>query len=491
MFIVLGDQLFPIKYLSNYKNKLIYMAEDEGLCRHFKYHKHKILFYLSSMRSYRDELLKNNFKLHYYEINQLKNISYQKKIEKIIKEKKVKKISTYEISDKFFKKILTNLCVNLNIELDVIPSPMFITQSSIKEQYFSKNKKPVMANFYKLQRVDLNILMNGKNPEGGQWSYDEMNRKKLPKSIEIPRLKKFSITQNTIEAKKIVENIFFDHPGTLSNFNLPTNRKDALVYFNEFLKNRLYLFGDYEDAISQKSNILFHSFLSPLLNIGLLTPDEVIKKSLSYSYENKIKINNIEGFVRQIIGWREFIKNIYDTHEIKMKKINFWNHKLRLKKSWYEGTTGIDPLDYYIKEINKDGYAHHIVRLMLISNIMNLCGVHPDEIYKWFMEMFVDSTDWVMVPNVYGMGTFSDGGLFATKPYICGSNYLIKMSDFKKGDWCEIVDGLYWKFIKKNKTYIKSNHRLSMMAYSLDKIDIKRTKKIFSLADKFIEKNTY
>ena len=231
-------------------------------------------------------------------------------------------------------------------------------------------------------------------------------------------------------------------------------------------------------------------------NYSLIIPPENIQKNsvnkaIKFAKTRKIQINNVEGFVRQIIGWREFIKNVYDYHDSSMKKSNFWGHKLKLKKSWYDGSTGIEPLDHAIKEVNKFGYAHHIIRLMLISNIMNLSGIDPKEIFKWFMEMFIDSSDWVMTPNVFGMGTFSDGGIFATKPYICGSNYLLKMSDYKRGEWCEVVDGLYWQFIEKNKKYIKSNHRLSMMAYSLEKIDPERKKRIFTQANKFIKYNTY
>jgi deoxyribodipyrimidine photolyase-related protein len=332
--------------------------------------------------------------------------------------------------------------------------------------------------------------MKGKDPEGGQWSYDELNRKKLPQSISIPKIKRILETQNTQEIKKIISKLFDSHPGSTENFNIPTTRKQALSWLDDFLKNKFFLFGDYEDAISKKGHILFHSLLSPLLNIGLLTPDEVIDKAIKFAKTKKIQINNVEGFVRQIIGWREFIKNVYDYHDDNMKKSNFWGHKLKLKKSWYDGSTGIEPLDHAIKEINKFGYAHHIIRLMLISNIMNLSGIDPKEIFKWFMEMFIDSSDWVMTPNVFGMGTFSDGGIFATKPYICGSNYLLKMSDYKRGEWCEVVDGLYWQFIEKNKKYIKSNHRLSMMGHALEKIDPERKKRIFTQANKFIRDNT-
>ena len=491
MFLILGDQLFPQKYLQKYKKDFFYIAEDIGLCTQEKFHKHKLILFLSAMRSYRDDLINNKFNVIYNEIDQDKNYSYSEKLEKIIKKKKVKKIITYKISDHFFDKILRKICKKLKVELSFIPSPMFLTKQSLKVKFFENNKKPFMGNFYKLQRSDLDILMKGNDPEGQQWSYDELNRKKLPESISIPGLKKVTETNNTKQIKKIIPTLFNDHPGSIDNFNIPTTRKQAISWLDDFLKNKFFLFGDYEDAISKKGHVLFHSLLSPLLNIGLLTPEEVVNKSLKFAKINKIKINNVEGFIRQIIGWREFIKNVYDYHNTFMKTSNFWNHTLKLKKSWYDGTTGIEPLDQAIKEIDKHGYAHHIIRLMLIANIMNLSGIDPKEIFKWFMEMFIDSSDWVMTPNVFGMGTFSDGGIFATKPYICGSNYLLKMSDYKRGDWCEVVDGLYWQFIEKNKKYIKSNHRLSMMAYSLEKIDPDRKKRIFSQANNFIKKNTY
>ena len=491
MFLILGDQLFPQKYLQKYKKDFFYIAEDIGLCTQEKFHKHKLILFLSAMRSYRDDLINNKFNVIYNEIDQDKNSSYSEKLEKIIKKKKVKKIITYKISDHFFDKILRKICKKLRVELSFIPSPMFLTKQSLKEKFFENNKKPFMGNFYKLQRSDLDILMKGNDPEGQQWSYDELNRKKLPESISIPGLKKVTETNNTKQIKKIISTLFNDHPGSIDNFNIPTTRKQAISWLDDFLKNKFFLFGDYEDAISKKGHVLFHSLLSPLLNIGLLTPEEVVNKSLKFAKINKIKINNVEGFIRQIIGWREFIKNVYDYHNTFMKTSNFWNHTLKLKKSWYDGTTGIEPLDQAIKEIDKHGYAHHIIRLMLIANIMNLSGIDPKEIFKWFMEMFIDSSDWVMTPNVFGMGTFSDGGIFATKPYICGSNYLLKMSDYKRGDWCEVVDGLYWQFIEKNKKYIKSNHRLSMMAHSLEKIDPDRKKRIFSQANNFIKENTY
>ena len=224
--------------------------------------------------------------------------------------------------------------------------------------------------------------------------------------------------------------------------------------------------------------------------MGLITPEEIINKILKKDLENKFRLNSLEGYIRQLIGWREFMKGIYDNFSHDMEKGNFFNNENKLKDTWYSGTTGLEPLDHAIRNVLKNGWSHHIERLMILSNIMNLCEIKPKEVYKWFMEMFVDAYDWVMKPNVFSMGLFSEGGIFATKPYICGSNYFLKMMDFKKGDWCEIMDGLYWRFIQKNKTFFLKNPRLSMMVRNLEKMDKNRKENIFSKAENFIKRNT-
>ena len=176
------------------------------------------------------------------------------------------------------------------------------------------------------------------------------------------------------------------------------------------------------------------------------------------------------------------------SHDMENK--NFFNHANKMKKSWYEGNTGLPPLDHAIKNADRYGWSHHIERLMILANIMNLCEINPKQVYKWFMEMFVDSSDWVMSPNVYGMGLFSDGGIFATKPYICGSSYFLKMMHFKKGPWCDVMDGLYWKFIDRHKSFFLKNPRLSMMVRVFDKMKSDRKKLILTAAQRFIKQNT-
>ncbi len=494
LFIILGNQLFPLKYLSRFKeDHLFFIAEDEGLCTYEKHHKHKILLFLSSMRSYADKLNKNKFKLDYVKIEDKEfKYDYLKKLKKIIVKKKIKEVLSFEIEDKFFEKKISQFLKKEKIEWKIIQTPMFLNSRDEFKNYLQKSKKPFMASFYKEVRKKSGILidMDGK-PEGGKWSFDEDNRNKLPKNISIPKFPKIIETNHTKKLKPIIERLFKDHPGSTDNFWFATNYEDVVKLLNFFIKEKINLFGDYEDAVNQKDKILFHSALSPYINLGLITPEFIIQKILEFHKKNKIRLNSLEGHIRQVIGWREFMRGIYQNYSLEMESRNFFNQNRKMKKSWYEGTTGLPPLDYAINNAINNGWSHHIERLMILSNIMNLCEIKPKIVYKWFMEMFVDSSDWVMVPNVYGMGLFSDGGIFATKPYICGSSYFMKMMDFQKGDWCNIMDGLYWRFINRNKNYFLKNPRLSMMVRIFDKMKTERKKLILFEAEKFINKNTY
>ena len=489
LFLILGNQLFNTKYLKEYSEFTFYMSEDYGLCTFQKHHKLKILLFLSSMRSYRDELRAKKIKLIYNNCNKEFKTPYEKKLERVIKEKKIKEVNFFEIEDKFFEKRLKLFLLKKKINFKEIKSPMFLMNREEFKNYLSKNKKPFMANFYKIVRTKMSLLMNKNGtPKGNKWSFDEENRKKLPNSIKIPEISKIKETKDTLILKRFINSNFKDHPGNTDKFWFPTTRKDANKWLDEFLKDRIKLFGDYEDAVTDKSNTVFHSALSPLINLGLITPQEIIEKLRKI--ENKVPMNSLEGYIRQIIGWREFMRGIYQNYDQRLEKTNFFNHKRKMKKTWYEGTTGLDPLDHAINNAKKYGWSHHIERLMILANIMNLCEINPKQVYKWFMEMFVDSSDWVMAPNVYGMGLFSDGGIFATKPYICGSSYFLKMMHFKKGPWCDVMDGLYWKFIDRHKKFFLKNPRLSMMVRISEKMNIERKSRIFKAAEKFIKQNT-
>ena len=488
MFLILGNQLFPLKYLKPYKDSTFLMIEDYGLCTFQKHHKLKLILFLSAMRSYADELKKNKFKINYYDLNNDFKTSYEKKLENFIIKNKVKELISFEIEDKFFEKKILSLTKKVKISWKVINSPMFLNSRDDFKDYLSKTKKPFMANFYKTARIKIDILMDKGKPKGGKWSFDEENRKKLPKGIKIPAMPVANETSHTKNLKKEIKKIFKSHPGDVDNFWLPTTHKDSIKWLDYFIAKKFNLFGDYEDAVDTDNNFLFHSALSPMINLGLITPELIIERIKKV--ENKIKINSYEGYIRQIIGWREFIRGIYQNYDKILEENNFFKHKNSLTQKWYDGTTGLDPLDHSIQNAKKFGYTHHIERLMVLCNIMNLCEIKPIEVYNWFMEMFVDSSDWVMSPNVYGMGLFSDGGIFSTKPYICGSSYFMKMMNFKKGNWNDIMDGLYWRFINKNRNFFQSNPRLNMMVSIYDKMNTERKNHILKKANQFIRDNT-
>ena len=493
LLLILGNQLFPIEHIKKTKVKKVFMAEDFGLTTYHKHHKLKILMFLWAMRQYRDELVENGYTVYYYSIED-KNfkISYEDKLLAAIKKYKIEKINYFEIEDHFFGDNFNKFIIKNKIKTKLIQNPMFLLSRAKFVEFAHTQKNLIrMASFYQKMRIKMSILIDeNTKPIGGKWSYDEENRKKIPQNINIPEKPSLTNNNDINDLKNKINLIFKDHPGSADYLWMPTNRQEALKWMDKFFKTKFHNFGIYEDAIIDNNNFLFHSALSPIVNMGLLTPDEIIQKAVNFSKQESVPLNSLEGFIRQIIGWREFIRGIYHYKGREEKKSNFWQHNRRLTSDWYEGTTGIIPLDDVIKDCLKYGYTHHIPRLMIVCNIMNLCRIHPDEIYKWFMEMFVDSSDWVMVPNVYGMGTFADGGIFATKPYSCGSNYILKMSNYKRGDWCEIVDGLYWKFMSDNLSFFKSNHRLSILVRSLDKMNKVKKDIIFQKATKFIESKT-
>ena len=486
LLIILGNQLFPIEEIKRTKIKKVFMKEDLGLCTNYRHHKLKIFFFLSSMRQYRDYLLENGYEVIYHSIDdQSFDVDFLKALDQEIKENSISDLGYFEIEDDEFNDKFKSFLKEKKIKTNEFQSPMFLCSKTEFKDFFG-NKSLRMVSFYQMMRKKYDLLMDGDKPEGGKWSFDAENRKKLPKNIEIPVLPKLKTTDFESELKQTIESKFTNHPGKLEKVWFPTNRSNSIKWLKNFLEKRFVKFGDYEDAIDSDHNFIFHSALSPLLNIGLLTPSEVIKETIEFSKKNEIPLNSLEGFIRQIIGWREFIRGTYHQKGEEERQSNFFNHHHKLTDAWYAGETGIPPLDDAIKDCLNYGYTHHIPRLMVISNLMTLSRIHPEEIYKWFMEMFIDSSEWVMVPNVFGMGTFADGGIFATKPYSCGSNYLLKMSNYKKGPWCDVVDGLYWKFMSDNKKFFASNPRLSILPRSLDRMKPERKKLIFKEADNFI-----
>lgn len=487
--VVLGNQLFdPQFWPTKLKPDFIYMAEDEGLCRHYKPHQQKILFFLASMRRYFDEVTSRvDVKGRYTKLGSEDfHVPFEEKLRDFCRSEKIQKLYFFEIEDKFFEERIKKFAQSERLDLQFMNNPQFILSRAEFKDYLENNKRPLMKQFYEGLRKKTGYLMDSNSmPVGGQFSYDSENRKPMPKELRPPKPKSFDLPAELSELRESIARIFSDHPGGLEHFRWGTSRDEALFALEDFVAQRFENFGSYQDSITPDSNFVFHSLISPYLNVGLITPKEVIEILLEAAQKNRTPLNSVEGLLRQILGWREFVRGIYQEFSELQDVENFWGHQNTLKECWYDGSTGIPPLDDAIKKAQKFAYNHHIERLMIVSNLMLLCRVRPQEVHRWFMEMFIDSSDWVMGPNVYGMGQFSDGGIFATKPYISGSSYILKMSNYKKGDWCEIWDGLYWSFISDYRSFFEKNPRLSMMTKTLDKLDLTRKKRIFEKAENF------
>ena len=369
----------------------------------------------------------------------------------------------------------------------IYQSPNFLSPPHFLAAHLASKKKPFMAKFYEAQRKRMNLLLEDDGtPLGGRWSFDAENRAKLPKKHVTPREPR--VLQNAFvrEAIDTITRKFPGNPGSLAHFRWPVTRADAEHWLDQFIDERLHDFGLYEDAISIEHNTLYHSAITPALNIGLLDPQTVVDRVIAKAARADIPLNSLEGFIRQIIGWREFMHGLYQHRGTEIRNGNFWNFDRPMPRAFYDGTTGIPPVDRVIHQLLEDGWCHHIERLMVLGNFMLLCRIRPDDVYRWFMEMFVDSYDWVMVPNIYGMSQFADGGTFTTKPYLSGSNYILKMSDEPKGSWCKIWDGLFWTFIGDYQPFFLKNPRLSMMARSWEKMSADKQASHREAADGFL-----
>ncbi len=491
IFLIFPNQLFKIKkQFSDVKN--IALIQD---CLFFgcdsqwnqKFHCQKIIFHKATMDFY-EEILKNHG-LNVIYIKHQRKTRTEDHLNYLTK-KGFNYFITYEVYDWSLEKRLKDFSTKKNLKLEIRKSEMFLTSQDISEEVINQKKIFGIQKFYRRQRKSLDILIEEDgSPKGGAWSFDKMNRKKLQPSIEVPKIPTTKSNKFLYKAKKEVSLSYKDYHGCSGKFNYPLTHADAEKWLDSFLIERFNLFGDYEDAINSNHRILWHGVLSPLLNTGLLTPRQIIDKALDHYESNTIGINSCEGFIRQIIGWREFILLIYKRNNLELRNGNFWKFEDKpIPSSFYTGETGITPLDDSIKNILETGYAHHIERLMIIGNLMLLCRFHPNQVYKWFMELFIDSYDWVMVPNVYGMSQFSNGGLFTTKPYISASNYIRKMSNYKFDKWCITWDSLFWTFIDDHKNIFKNQYRLSMIIRNLERMDTYKKNTYRDKAHEFISK---
>lgn len=464
------------------------MAEEFLFFRQYSFHKQKLAFHRASMKYYESFLKSRNFTVEY--IESAREHTDIRKLIPEIKKKGFDEIHFVDPVDDWLGRRLARAAEEERIRLVEYDSPMFLKTKKEINHYFKGKSKFRQTDFYIRQRKKLGILLepDGK-PIGGKWTYDSENRLRYPRKKVPPRLDFPDQNKFYKDAKIYVAKNFGKNYGELSaRIHYPSTFEETAKWFDRFLEGRFREFGVYQDAIVSGESFLHHSVVSPMLNVGLITPKEIMEKVIDAAKEYQISLNSVEGFIRQILGWREFLRGIYQTKGSIQRTSNYWGFTRKIPDSFWRGSTGIDPLDIVIKRTLETGYCHHIERLMVLGNFMLLCEFDPDEVYRWFMELFVDAYDWVMVPNVYGMSQFADGGLMASKPYISSSNYLMKMSDFKKEKWQHIWDALFWRFMHIHRDFFLQNPRMGMLIRTFDRMAPEKRQRHLNTAEEFLER---
>ena len=463
------------------------LLEEPLFFTQFRFHQQKLVLHRASMQAYWRRLEARGFTCQYVEARQP-----TADVRQWIAQAQAAGLRALHIIDPvddWLGRRTAKAVQRAGISLTVHPNPNFLNERKDGDAFFAGRKKYFQTDFYVAQRKQRRLLLEPDGqPAGGKWTYDAENREKFPKTETVPALPWPAPTAEVREAIAYVETHFADHYGRAADFRYPTTHEAAQAWLDDFLARRLAKFGVYEDAQVAREPVLYHALLTPMLNIGLLNPQQIIDATLAHAARHEVPLNSLEGFLRQIVGWREFIRIVYEREGRKQRTRNFWGFERKIPRAFWTGTTGIGPVDIVVKKALAGGYNHHIERLMVMGNFMLLCEFDPDEVHRWFMEMYVDAYDWVMVPNVYGMTQFADGGLMTTKPYISGSNYLLKMGDWPKGDWQATWDGLFWRFMHVNRDFFTRNPRLGMLVATFDKMSEAKRDAHLAHAEAFLTK---
>lgn len=462
-YLIFPTQLYyNIKLNKNYK---YYLIEEPKYFNSFNFHKLKLAYHRSTMKKYFDYLKKKKYNIKYIEFNDVND--FYNNINDVI---------IIDPNDTKLKHKLINKIKKITILENI---QFLISEKEINENNFSKHE-----HFYKYMRIKYNILIDkNNNPIEGKWSFDKENRNKLPINFTINESEKVINNIWTKEAIEYINKHFPENYGSLDYFIYPIDRKSSLSWLKKFLKKKLNNFGTYQDAVSNKYNFIYHSILSPMMNIGLLRDIDVVNISYKYYQTHKINIASFEGFIRQIIGWRNYMYYMYIKNEKVMYESNNFNHTNKLNNKWWD-SINIEPIDFLIDKIKKYAYVHHIERLMFLGNWLLLNQIDPKEVYRIFMEWTIDSYDWVMVGNIFSMSQYASN-IMTTRPYFSSSNYLLKMSNFKKGEWCNIWDSVYYSFINKHKNILSKNYATAMQVKHYENKSKDEKEEINKIAKKY------
>lgn len=472
--LVFPHQLFE-EHLSAPRGTTFVLVEHDLLFRQFDFHAHKLVLHRASMRRFARRLRAAGFEVETLCSDPDRPTRHA--LAELVRRSRPDRVEMFDPVDDWVTRDTTESLAAGDYRLqstDVLETPGFLTDRADFTAWFDRHPAR-MQHFYAWQRRRLDVLVDGSDPVGGRWSFDTENRKKLPRGHLPPPVR--LVAEHPADVRDAVDDVARDFPhapGDPAAFAWPTSHEEAKSHLAQFFKERLTLFGPYEDALSKRHAHLYHSLLTPMLNTGLLTPQQVLDATVSHAAAHDVPLASLEGFIRQIIGWREYMRATYHLYGRRMRTSNHLGFARTLDEAWWTATTGLDPVDLVIGRVLSTGYAHHIERLMVLGNALCLLRIDPDEVYAWFMTLFIDAYDWVMVPNVYAMSQFAAGEAMTTKPYISGSNYLRKMSDFAAGAWTSDWDALYWTFVSDHRAMLEANPRTRTMIRLWDGFDTAR-----------------
>lgn len=474
------------------------MCEVDAEATYVKHHKKKIAFLFSAMRHFAQELRQKDYQIDYTRLDDPENGgSFTAEVERAIKKHNPEKLVVTSAGEYRVLEMFKDWQQNWDIPVEIREDDRFLCTIDDFASWADNRKTLRMEYFYREMRKKYGILMEGDQPVGGKWNYDSENRKPPKEGIDIPTTYHAHTDDMTQEVLDLVEARFKDHFGDVQPFYFAVTREQALYALRKFIEERLVKFGDYQDAMVQGEPWMYHSHLSFYLNCGLLKPMECIVAAEKAYHEQDAPLNAVEGFIRQIMGWREYVRGIYWLKMPDYGQANYFNAQRKLPQFYWSGETKMNCLRQCVKETKQNAYAHHIQRLMVLGNFALLAGIDPEPVNEWYLVVYADAYEWVEMPNVTGMILFADGGQLASKPYAAGGSYIHKMSNYcqncsyavtkKNGSKACPFNYLYWDFLVRHRSKLESNHRMSMMYKTYDRMDDEKKQAIRDDSRRFLD----
>lgn len=498
---ILGDQLS--KSISSLEgcdkdNDIIFMCEVWDEATYVHHHQKKIAFLFSAMRHFANELRQSGYQMVYHKLDDADNTgSFYSELKRIIAQYNITKIVITEAGEYRVQQNIKQWQDDVGITVDIRADHRFLCSHHEFADWARGRKELRMEYFYREMRKNYHILMDGDTPIGGKWNYDAENRKSPKDGLHIPKPYINDIDDITCEVIDLVKTRFASHFGDIDPFYFAVTRHQALQVLQQFIEERLAHFGDYQDAMVENEPWMYHAHISFYVNCGLLLPLECVQLAEQAYYEGKAPLNAVEGFIRQIIGWREYIRGIYWLKMPQYANENFFNATHKLPQFYWDGETKMNCLKQCVIETKQNAYAHHIQRLMVLGNFALIAGIDPQYVNEWFLIVYADAYEWVELPNVSGMILFADGGYLASKPYAAGGSYINKMSNYckncayqvseKNGDNACPFNYLYWDFLARNREKLKHNHRVGMMYKTYDRMGDDKKQAIRDDSQRFLK----